>query len=442
MEKNKGKIFTVSLGCPKNLVDTEYLLGLLKSAGFEPVEDLAQAEFALVNTCAFIEPAVEETIDTVLELGKLRKYGKLKRLVVAGCFVQRYGYKLQKEIPEVDAWLGPGELSRIQECFDAQEKCFFIGRPKFLPDHRTPRIRTTPFYTAYLKIAEGCSHSCAFCLIPKLRGALRSRTLESLVQEAEVMASEGVIELNVVAQDITSYGKDLKDGTCLETLLANLAQVKGIKWIRLLYTYPAGISDRLLSLLQDMDVICPYLDIPFQHVDQGLLKAMGRYDQGNCRKLIEKIRNLERHITLRTTLMVGFPGETDEMFRRLCDFVRWAEFDHLGVFTYSPEKGTTAYKMKNKIDKNIAESRRQKLMEIQAHISERKNKEKKGQVLPVLIEGYSEETDLLLQGRTSTMAPEVDGTVLINKGTGKIGEIMNVVITETHTYDLIGEIIP
>jgi ribosomal protein S12 methylthiotransferase len=441
-----NKVFIISLGCAKNLVDSEHMLGLLKSYGFDIVDDIDKTDIAVVNTCAFIRAAVEETIDTILEVAGHKKKGSLKKLVVAGCFVQRYGYKLRNEIPEVDGWIGTGEISRIADIIMADNSeglaPFYIGRPLFLADHQLPRVRTTPFFSAYLKIAEGCSHRCSYCIIPGLRGPFRSRNMESLVLEAEKMVDRGVKEINLIAQDTSRYGSDLGSHVCLEDLLEKLVAVKGIKWIRLLYCHPEGVSERLLDLIDSEELICPYLDLPQQHVNNQILKAMGRgYAQETPMELIGRIRAKKRGISIRTTLMVGFPGETEEMFIELCEFVKKTRIEHLGVFVYSPEKGTPAARFKSTVDIKTAEQRRAEILRIQSEISRELNQQKIGKTIPVLIEGSSTETDLLLAGRTAAMAPDVDDQVLINKGRGIIGEIMPVLITEAYSYDVIGEIV-
>ena len=442
----KAKVFLISLGCAKNLVDSEHMLGQLKSEGFEFASRIEEADIAVINTCAFIQTGVEEAIDTILEAGNLRRQGKLKRLIVAGCLVQRYGYKLRRDIPEVDGWLGTGEMLRISDValngrfVSAQP--FFIGRPTVLPDHSAPRIQTTPFYSAYLKVADGCSHGCSYCMIPRLRGPFRSRSMASVITEAKGMVRRGVKEINLVAQDITMYGEDLEESPCLEELLEHLVMIEGLRWVRLMYCNPWRVSDRLLELMDTEPTICPYLDLPLQHVHKALLKEMGR-DRGEETpwELIERIRSRGRRISIRTTLMVGFPGETDEMFRELCDFVKMAQFDHLGVFVFSPEKGTRAARLGPRVDSKVAKRRLDDLMRIQRDISKTRHQDLVGHILPVLIEGQSPETEFLLKGRTATMAPEVDGQVLINEGNGILGEIMPVRVREAHAYDLIGEIV-
>lgn len=432
------KIYLVSLGCPKNLVDTEYMAGMLCSNGFEVTGNPEDASFVLINTCAFIESAVRESVETILEFASLKEE-KGFELVVAGCLVQRYGYKLRREIPEVDIWLGTGKVGNINDILK-KKKGFFISSPGFIPERYIPRIQSTPPYTAYLKIAEGCSHRCSFCIIPKLRGKAKSIKPEFLIREAKKLAENGVKELNIVAQDITTYGKDID--LSLEDLLEELLKIKGIEWIRLLYLYPKGISERLLKLIENEEKICPYLDVPIQHVNDEILMLMERgYDKRFLMKTIEKIKALKRKIYLRTTLMVGFPKETEERFKELYEFVKEVEFDHLGVFVFSPEKGTKAYRLKPKVEKKEAEMRRDEIMKLQADISERKNKEMIGKKVSVIIEGAHPETDLLLVGRTQWMAPEIDSQVIINKGLGDIGEIVSVKITEAYPYDLIGEIV-
>lgn len=442
----KDKVFLISLGCAKNLVDSEHMLGLLHSKGLEQASGIEDAQIGVVNTCGFIQSAVEEAIDTILDVARLKRRGNLKKLLVTGCLVQRYGYKLRREIPEVDGWLGTGEISRICDLIGDENRGnavpFLVSRPSYLADHSVPRIQATPFYTAYLKVADGCSHRCSYCTIPALRGPFRSRDLSSLIVEAEGLVSRGVKEINLIAQDTTMYGKDLDGDVCLEDLLERLALLRGIKWIRLLYCHPNGISDRLLELIESMEVICPYLDLPMQHVNQSILRAMGRDSPRESPwELVGRIRTGRRRIGLRTTIMIGFPGETDEIFHELCDFVRLARFDHLGGFIFSPEKGAPAARLESKVDRAEAERRLDELMHIQAGVSKKINQGMVGRILPVLVEGRSPETDLLFKGRSATMAPDVDSQVLINKGEGVVGEILPVMIREAHTYDLIGEII-
>ncbi|MCF8126933.1 MAG: 30S ribosomal protein S12 methylthiotransferase RimO [Deltaproteobacteria bacterium] len=442
---NEKALFLISLGCPKNRVDSEHMLGILKGEGYEPVTEIEKARCVVINTCGFLEEAAQEAIDVILDAASRKGEGGLEKLVVTGCFVQRYGYKLRKEMPEVDGWLGTGEFHRIGEVVNGSGRepaPMLIGRPDFPADHHLPKIQSTPFYTAYLRIAEGCANRCSYCLIPKLRGPFRSRAMEALLSEARDMADHGVKEINLVAQDTSRYGEDIFGESRIKDLLEGLSLIDGIQWLRLLYFYPDRLTESFLDFIDGNERIVPYLDLPFQHSHGAILKAMGR-DPGDHtpRNVMNKIRNRNRRIHVRTSLIVGFPGETDEMFNDLCDFVEMAQFDNLGVFPFSPEKGTLAARLPDQVEGRIALKRRARLMELQADISKELNQQKVGQVLPVLVEGESSETELLLAGRTSTMAPDVDGRVLINEGTGIVGDIMPVLITEAHEYDLVGRIL-
>jgi len=439
-----SKAFFINLGCVKNLVDSEYILGRIKEHGYDIVDDPIGADIAIVNTCAFIRPAVDESIDTILELARLKDEGHLKYLFVVGCFVQRYGRKLIREIPEVDGWVGTGQIHRIGEILSAKGSdtpAFFIDRPRFLADHKAPRAQTTPFYSAYLKIAEGCSHQCSYCIIPSLRGSFRSRTIDSLFIETKNMVEKGVKEINLIAQDTTFYGHDLDPPCRFEDLLVKLFTISGLHWLRILYAHPHHLTEGILELIDSEEILCPYLDVPIQHANPDILRAMGRPLQAESMpQFVEKIRKRSRKITLRTTVMIGFPGETKEQFKELCNFIQEAKFERLGVFAFSPEKGTHAARLKNSIPQSVVKERVQELMEIQAEISRKSNKELVGKTIPVIVEGLSPETDLLLTGRTARMAPDIDGQVLINEGEATVGEIIPVHITEAHTYDLVGGI--
>jgi ribosomal protein S12 methylthiotransferase len=439
-----SRVFFISLGCVKNLVDSEYILGLIKEEGYDITDDPLDAEIAIVNTCAFITSAVEEGIGTILDLARLKEKGHLQSLFVVGCLVQRYGRKLLRQIPEVDGCLGTGQIYRTPEALKAQgdsSPVLFLDKPRFLADHRAPRLQTTPFYSAYLKIAEGCSHPCSYCIIPSLRGPFRSRTVDSLFIEAQNMVARGVKEINLVAQDTSWYGHDLDPPRMLEDLLEKLLTISGLKWLRILYAHPYHLTERLLELIDSEEVLCPYLDLPIQHINPDILRAMGRSsDSESIPQLIERIRRRSRKIALRTTVMIGFPGETEDRFRELCNFIREAKFDRLGAFPFSPEKGAPAVRLKNGIPQEVVKRRIDEIMEIQADNSAELNKDLVGKTVPVLVEGFHPETDLLLSGRTAIMAPEVDGQVLINRGTAAVGEIVPVQITEAHTYDLVGSI--
>ena len=446
------KIHLVSLGCPKNLVDSETVLGLLSNMGAQVVEEPEAADAIVVNTCAFIQSAVEESIEYILELAELKKTGQVKAMAVFGCLPQRYRNELSEVLPEVNLFWGTCDLDRLPEAVmslletpdpgKTPTMCQGTERPGFAPANPLPRLRSAPFYRAYLKIAEGCDNNCSYCLIPSLRGPLRSRPLEILVEEAAGLAENGVRELIVVAQDTTAYGRDMGNGTDLTLLLQQLADLRGFDWIRIMYAYPSGIKPELLELMAGHAKILPYLDLPLQHVSPGVLKNMRRGGPRDLLKLLDRIRNVVPDIILRTTLMVGFPGETQADFDQLLDFVQKARFNHLGVFKFFAEDGVPAAKYPDQVPQKVKEIRRRKIMAAQRRISASLNRRLVGSTVPVLVEGPSSETDLLLSGRTRGQAPDIDGQVYINKGTATTGDIMPVLITESHDYDLVGEIIP
>jgi ribosomal protein S12 methylthiotransferase len=434
-----------SLGCPKNRVDSEVILGALMNGGHKPVEDPLEARLIVVNTCSFIESATQESIDTILELAQAKQRGQCKFLVVAGCLPQRYGRKLANSMPEVDLFVGTSSFARLPSLLANLQKGergrLSLEPPRFLMTSKTQRVLSTPFYSAYLKIAEGCSNRCTFCTIPAIRGPYRSRPRHDLLQEAEWLASQGVIELNLVAQDSTAYGMDLGTEPRLSDLVEDLARIDSFSWIRILYSYPQRVDRRLLHVMASYDCICKYLDIPLQHVSPRLLKTMGRSGSSEeFHEIIGFIRDHLPEVTLRTTLIVGFPGETDADFQKLYEFVEKAAFQRLGIFTYSPEKGTKAERLKNAVEDSVKQERLRALVDLQGKVSLEYHQKLVGTVQPLLLEGESGETDLLLEGRLASQAPEIDGCVLINKGFGQVGEIMDVRITEAHPYDLVGEI--
>ncbi len=442
----KKTLYIASLGCPKNRVDSEVILGALMKGGHEPVENPLEAHLIVVNTCGFIESATQESIDTILELAQAKERGQCQLLVVAGCLPQRYGRKLVESMPEVDLFVGTSSFIHLPSLITNHQKGdppkLRLEPPKFLMTSKTARALSAPFYTGYLKVAEGCANRCTFCTIPTIRGPYRSRPLEDLLQEAEWLASQGVVELNVIAQDTTAYGTDLGTGPRLADLLEALAKTSTFPWIRLLYGYPQRVSPQLLEVMSSHNRICKYLDLPFQHASPRLLKDMGRSGSvREFRELIAFIRKYLPEVTLRTTVIVGFPGEDEPRFQELCDFVEQARFNHLGIFTYSPEKGTRAARLSNPVPESVKQIRLQALADLQKKISLDYHKQLVGTLQPVLIEGHSSETDLLLEGRLASQAPEVDGCVLINKGYGQTGEIMDVRIREAHPHDLVGEIV-
>ena len=443
----------MSLGCPKNLVDSEVMMGLLARQGYELTTDSQSADVLVVNTCGFIDSARQESVDTILEMAQLKETGNLKRLVVAGCLVERYREELQREIPEIDALIGVNQLKEIEtvvEPFGRRSLPVYsegASVPElYLYDETTPRLRATAPYTAYVKIAEGCDHTCAFCIIPKLRGVFRSRSPESIIREVEMLAAQGVKEFVLISQDTTTYGSDLalKDG--LARLVASIADVKGVEWVRFLYCYPTAITDELLRVMAERPNVCKYFDIPLQHASRRVLQRMKRGGtRASYERLIERIRERVPGVAVRTTFIVGFPGEREEDFEELVDFVRAVEFDRVGVFTYSDEENSAAVELDEKVDQQVARKRERRLMKEQARISRRKNRKLVGQRVKVLLEGKSKESDLLLEGRMETQAPEIDGSILINDAPEgadvRPGEFVTVEITEAHEHDLIGSIV-
>ncbi|HWQ32239.1 MAG TPA: 30S ribosomal protein S12 methylthiotransferase RimO [Blastocatellia bacterium] len=458
MKSEISKIGFVSLGCPKNLVDSEVMMGQLRQHGYELTTEREEADVIVVNTCGFIDSAKQESVDTILEMAQLKDHGRLKRLVVAGCLVERYRQDLLNQLPEVDAVLGTSEITRIVAAVDpaavaAQDAAFVAshtwmtrGLPTYLYDENTPRLLATPQHFAYVKIAEGCDHTCAFCAIPQMRGRYRSRRAGSIVREAEQLAAQGVKELVLISQDSTQYGLDLglKDG--LADLLRSLAQVDGLEWIRVMYTYPNSLSDATLEVMASEAKVCNYLDMPLQHASAAVLKRMRR---GGNRQLLEKLLRRARQfvpdIALRTTFIVGFPGETEEDFSELMQFVKDIEFDRVGVFTYSDEEGTHGYELDGKVPARTMRSRRAKLMREQQRISKRKNRALIGRRFRAILEGISQESELLLQARLESQAPEVDGHVLINDVpdgfAARPGDFITLEITEAHDYDLVARVV-
>ena len=428
-------------------------MGHLKQNGYQITADAADAETVVVNTCGFIDSAKKESIDTILEAAQLKTNGQAKRLIVAGCLVERYRDELKAEIPEVDAFIGTNQISDILAVCDPKTNTRSlpvvpIGNQSatYLYDDSTPRVLATPSHYAFVKIAEGCDRPCAFCFIPQMRGHFRSRRFGSIVAEAQQLAEEGVKELILVAQDSSRYGEDLGKQDALARLLRELAHIDGIEWVRVMYTYPTHISDAFLDVLAEEPRAVKYLDMPLQHASQNVLKLMKRGgNRQSLERLIERVRQRVPGIAVRTTFIAGFPGETEDDFEELLSFIKSVEFDRVGVFTYSDEEGTPAFELPEKVPQRIAMRRRNRLMKEQAKISRRKNRARVGEVVPVLFEGESKESELLWQGRMETQAPDIDGCVLINDvPDGMVpasGEIVNVEITEAHEYDLIGRIL-
>ena len=471
------KVGFVSLGCPKNLVDSEVMMGKLARAGAELTRRAEDADIIVVNTCSFIDSAQQESVNTILEMAAHKTAGKAKKLVVAGCLVERFRDEIQKDIPEVDAVVGTGELEKILSAAGvatapANNSPFVIltsrpegdaraaqGRfsretwdgaiadlPNYLYDENTPRILATPGHMAYIKIAEGCDHPCTFCIIPQLRGQFRSRRFESVIAEAERLAQSGVREITLIGQDTTCYGEDfgLKDGLAL--LLDRLAAIEDLRWVRFLYAYPNKITGKLLDTIAAHEKICSYMDVPLQHASASVLKRMKRGGGAEVfLRSIEKMRRVVPDLTLRTSFIVGFPGETEKEFEELCDFVREAQFDWMGAFSYSDQDGAGAYALDKKLSPREIERRRKHLMSIQRQISKKKKKTLVGREFDLLLEGESEETELLLEGRTSMHAPEIDGKVFVNDVPEEIepqpGQFYRCQITESHDYDLVARIL-
>lgn len=451
--KEKSLFFT-SLGCSKNLVDSQVMLGHLKLDGFKIAQAPEDAEVIIVNTCSFVEAAKRESIDTVLDLAQFKEEGKCQALVMSGCMAQRYHGELESEMPEIDMFIGTGEYHKIVPLLKALdegklEKKSFVEIPKYIHTEFDPRLNTSPGYMAWLKISEGCNRNCTFCIIPTLRGKLRSRSVDSLVAEAKNLAQQGVRELNLISQDFSDYGVDLegggkKDGKnpMIYQLLSELEKVEGIDWIRVFYFYPDDLTEDVMELMSRSTKITKYLDMPIQHFADGVLRRMNRRATGEL--IHSKIARLREHvpgIVLRTSVIVGFPGETEEDFQALLEGVRAARFHHLGVFKYSDEEGTPAVRLGNKVPEDIIEDRFEQLYELQKEIARELNQEFVGKVIDVLVEGPHEETDLLLQGRHAGQAPDIDGKVIINDGMAKAGEIVKVEITEVLDYDLVGRIV-
>jgi len=441
------KIHIASLGCPKNQVDAEVMAAILAGQGFQITPEPQAAEVIIVNTCAFILPAREEAIDEILRMAQYKSAGALEQLVVTGCLPQRYGKTLEKELPEVDLFLGISEVANILHHITSIAAAppagsrSIIRKPDFLMNADHTRLLPPSTATAYLKIADGCSNRCTYCIIPKIRGKARSRPLDDILREAEGMADKGIKEIILIAQDTTAYGRDLKGTPRLSLLLQKLATIEKIRWIRLLYTHPAHLTEDVLVTMAAEEKICKYIDVPIQHIDDAILKAMHR--RTNRRQIlavIEKARTLIPHVALRTSLITGFPGETETRFQRLLDLIRNSRFDHLGVFPYSREEGTPAAGLSSRISEKEKQRRRNMLMEEQAVISFQINQSLVGSKQECLIEGRSDHPDHPFYGRCRRQAPEIDGITYLKGGHPAPGDILTCTITDATEYDLFGEL--
>jgi ribosomal protein S12 methylthiotransferase len=440
------KVGLISLGCPKNLVDSEVMLGLLQRAGYEITADADQADILIVNTCSFIGPAQEESAEAILEMAERRRQGRAQRLVVTGCLVERYGEEIRREIPEVDAVLGTGEVAHIVEAVQGIHRSVKTGTPEWIYDDSLPRLRTTPAHIAYIKINEGCDRPCSFCIIPQLRGRMRSRTPQSILREARRLVTEGVRELILVGQDTTGYGEDLglRDG--LPDLLRQLAALPGPLWIRFLYCYPNRVSQRLLEVLASHPHLVKYLDIPLQHASRSVLARMRRGGNGEVfLRLLERIRSAVPGVWLRSTFIVGFPGETDEDFRELCDFVQAAAFDWAGVFAYSDQETAASYQLEDKVPEPVIAERRQHLLELQQRITRQRLRQRVGQICTALLDGPSSESEFLWEARLEGMAPDIDGRVLVTEFpenfVPRAGAWVRLHVTRAAGLDLLGRVL-
>jgi ribosomal protein S12 methylthiotransferase len=433
----------VSLGCPKNLVDSEVMLGRLQQSGYQLVADARAADVIVVNTCAFIDRAKQESIDTILEMAREKQSGRAKRLVVTGCLAQRYDVELRREIPEIDATLGTGQVEDIVRAVAGTDTVTESAQlPTWVYDHQAPRLLATPPYMAYLKISEGCDYTCTFCIIPKLRGLHRSRRMDDIVAEAEALAARGVKELVLVAQDSTRYGLDLglRDG--LAPLLRRLGKIDGVRWIRIMYAYPATLNENILAAIAEEPKVVKYVDIPLQHAADSVLKRMKRpTGKGHLMGLVDGIRKRVPGVAIRSSFIVGFPGETEAEFGELLAFVKAGAFDNVGVFTFSDEEGTASFDLPGRVPALVKANRKRRLMAVQKRISQRLNQARIGQRLEVLVEGPHPESELLLKGRLAGQAHEIDGSVLINDGSAEAGTFVNCEITEAHPYDLVGRMV-
>jgi ribosomal protein S12 methylthiotransferase len=439
------RIHLLTLGCPKNQVDSEVMLGVLARQGHEIVMDPEAADVLVVNTCAFIGPAKEESIDAILDAARTKAAQEGRRLVVTGCLAQRYADELVQELPEVDAFVGTGDITRIAEAIAApreNEPVVYRGAQHELPAHGvSPRVRTGAWWTAYLKVSEGCDHTCSFCIIPKIRGRHESRAMDDLLAEATHLAADGVVELNLIAQDLTAYGRDRRDGSSLAVLLRALAmRVPQVRWLRLLYAYPASVTDELLEVIATEPAVCRYLDMPLQHIADDMLRAMRRERSGDAiRALVRRIRDAVPGIALRSSFIVGFPGETDAHVDELCAFLEETEFERVGVFRYSPEENTHAATLPGHLPEKVTAFRWERVMATQARVAARRAQAQVGREVDVLIDAEGPRRTLV--GRTSQQAPEIDGVVRV-RGRAAPGDLVRVRITGADTYDLEGEICP
>ncbi|WP_394820985.1 30S ribosomal protein S12 methylthiotransferase RimO [Pendulispora albinea] len=445
METPRKSVYFVSLGCPKNRVDSEVMVGVARSSGYEIVAEADEAETIVINTCGFIGEAKKESIDTILELSELKKHGSLERLVVTGCLSQRYPTELASQMPEVDHFLGSSDMLKLGDVLRGGAERMLVGHPAdWVVSAKDPRVLTGNRVHAYVKIAEGCNRVCSFCTIPEFRGKQRSRPADDIVREAEQLAAQGVVELNLISQDTIAYGRDLakSERGSLASLVERVAEVEGIRWVRLFYLYPETIDDALIELLANHPRVVPYVDMPLQHASDAMLKRMKRgHGIDRQRKVVERMRKEIPGLTFRTAFIVGHPGETDDEFQELCDFVSWARFEHVGVFRYSDEESCKSFGFDDKVSAKVASARYRKLMALQRRIARAANRTRIGQELDILVEGPSEEHEFVMAGRHAGQAPEIDGQVYLSGAEVLPGQIRRVRISQASDYDLVGDVI-
>jgi ribosomal protein S12 methylthiotransferase len=447
-------IYFASLGCPKNRVDTEVMLGVSEASGLCLTSDAAEAEVIVVNTCGFIGAAKKESIETILELSLMKQHGACKKLVVTGCLSQRYGRELEHQMGEVDHFLGSSDMLKLRDVLAGGAERMLVGNPAdWVVKASDPRVLTESTVSAYVKIAEGCNRSCAFCTIPEFRGKQRSRPEDDIVREAEQLASQGVVELNLISQDTVSYGRDLgidkargatgaRDGAALARLVRRVADTKGVRWVRLFYLYPETLDDALVDLLANHPRVVPYVDMPLQHAADAMLKRMRRgHGKERQKRVVERLRNAIPDLSFRTAFIVGHPGETDAEFGELCDFIEWAKFEHVGVFRFSDEESARTFPMPDKVPPLVAANRYRKVMALQRRIARAANARLLGRDLEVLVTGPSEEHEFVLEGRHRGQAPGIDGKVFLSGGLAEAGEIRRVRVEQTSDYDVVGELL-
>ncbi len=436
-------IHFVSLGCPKNRVDSEVMLGLSLGKGFVHVQDPLEAEVIVVNTCGFIGEAKKESIGSIFEMAEMKEKGRCQKLVVSGCLSQRHPDELADEMPEVDHFLGSSDMPKLAHVLDGGAERMLVGNPAdYLISASSPRTVSTPGASAYVKIAEGCNRTCSFCVIPELRGKQRSRAVADVVAEVERLASEGVREINLVSQDTIAFGRDRGEKPKLAELVRAVADVPGLSWVRLFYLYPEALDDGLVDLIANHPRVVPYVDMPLQHAADGMLRRMRRGHGGaRLRQVVTRMKNAIPNLTFRTAFIVGHPGETDAEFQELLDFVQWAEFDRVGVFRYSDEASSRSFHIEGKVPARTAAARHRKLMALQRKIAHKKNAAMVGRELEVLVEGQSDEHEYVMMGRHAGQAPDIDGQVYLSGGETNPGELRRVEITQASDYDLVGELV-